>query len=588
MSSPASLDARLLAEAAPGDNAPALSVSELSGALKRSVEDAFGHVRVRGEISGFKRVASGHCYLTLKDDRAVIDGVIWKGNAGTLAFRPEDGVEVIATGKLTTYPGRSKYQIVIDRMEIAGAGALMALLDQRRRALAAEGLFDADAKRALPFLPRVIGVVTSPTGAVIRDILHRLADRCPTHVLLWPVIVQGEGAAAQIAAAVRGFDALPADGPIPRPDLVIVARGGGSIEDLWAFNEEAVVRAVAACTIPTISAVGHETDTTLCDFAADRRAPTPTAAAEMAVPVRAELRATLRELGARTARCANRYRDHAAERLAATARRLPAPDRLLGTQRQRLDDLGERLPRALSRRLALARGELAHAAGALRPRLLGDRIGQAGQRLAAARFRPVLIERSLADRRALLADQRERLPRAFSQGLVQARGELAQAAAALRPRLLADRLARDRAALARDAGRLPEAFGRRLTLARGELAHVSATLRPRLLADRAARSATALGAVRLRPALVERPLAEARTALDRLWRLAESLAPDKPLQRGYAWVERRQGGVVATAAAAKAAGALVLHFADGKVAARVERGGTTAYVAPKPEQPTLL
>ena len=294
------------------------------------MEDAFGHVRVRGEVSGFKRHGSGHCYLTLKDDRACIDGVIWKGSAGALAFRPEDGIEVIATGKLTTYPGRSKYQIVIDRMELAGAGALMALLDQRRRGLAAEGLFDATRKQALPFLPQVIGVVTSPTGAVIRDILHRLADRCPTRVILWPVAVQGEGAAAQVAAAVRGFDALASGGAIPRPDLVIVARGGGSIEDLWAFNEEAVVRAVAECTIPIISAVGHETDTTLCDFAADMRAPTPTAAAEMAVPVRANLLATLRELGNRTNRCANRYRDRAAERLEATARRLPAPERLLG------------------------------------------------------------------------------------------------------------------------------------------------------------------------------------------------------------------------------------------------------------------
>ncbi|WP_298692377.1 exodeoxyribonuclease VII large subunit, partial [uncultured Sphingomonas sp.] len=270
----------LLAEEAPGDNAPALSVSELSGALKRTVEDRFGHVRVRGEISGWKRHVSGHCYLTLKDDKACMDGVVWKGQASAMRFRPEDGIEVIATGKLTTYPGRSKYQIVIEKMELAGQGALMALLDKRRRALAAEGLFDEDRKVTLPFLPRTIGVVTSPTGAVIRDILHRLADRFPSRVLVWGVPVQGEGAAEKVAAAVRGFDALPAVGAVPRPDLVIVARGGGSIEDLWAFNEEVVVRAVAGCTIPIISAVGHETDTTLCDFAADRRAPTPTAAAE--------------------------------------------------------------------------------------------------------------------------------------------------------------------------------------------------------------------------------------------------------------------------------------------------------------------
>src|SRR3954469_24019513 len=275
----------LLATESPGDNSAAISVSDLAFRLKRTVEDAFGYVRVRGEISGWKRAASGHCYLCLKDDKAVLDGVLWKATAAALAFRPEDGVEVVATGKLTTYPGRSRYQIVIDRLELAGQGALMALLDKRRRALAAEGLFDEDRKKKLPFHPRVIGVVTSPTGAVIRDILHRLADRCPCHVLLWPVPGQGDAAAPAIAAAIRGFDSLPADGAMPRPDLVIVARGGGSIEDLWAFNEEEVVRAAAESPIPLISAVGHETDTTLIDFAADLRAPTPTAAAEIAVPV---------------------------------------------------------------------------------------------------------------------------------------------------------------------------------------------------------------------------------------------------------------------------------------------------------------
>ncbi len=364
----------LLAEEAPGDNAPALSVSELSGALKRTVEDRFGHVRVRGEISGWKRHVSGHCYLTLKDDKACIDGVVWKGQASAMRFRPEDGIEVIATGKLTTYPGRSKYQIVIEKMELAGQGALMALLDKRRRALAAEGLFDEDRKQLLPFLPRTIGVVTSPTGAVIRDILHRLADRFPSRVLVWGVPVQGEGAAEKVAAAVRGFDALPVGGAVPRPDLVIVARGGGSIEDLWAFNEEVVVRAVAGCTIPIVSAVGHETDTTLCDFAADRRAPTPTAAAEMAVPVRAELLAGIGAMGARIGQAARRDVARSGERLAHIARRLPTPDTLLGAPRQKLDDLSERLPRGLSRRLAEARGDLAQAAGALRPRLLAARV----------------------------------------------------------------------------------------------------------------------------------------------------------------------------------------------------------------------
>ena len=351
--------------------------------LKRTVEDAFGYVRVRGEISGWKRAASGHCYLCLKDEKAVLDGVLWKGTAAALPFRPEDGVEVVATGKLTTYPGRSRYQIVIDRLELAGQGALMALLDKRRRALAAEGLFDAERKRKLPFHPRVIGVVTSPTGAVIRDILHRLADRCPCHVIVWSVPVQGEGAAAQIAAAVRGFNALPDDGSIARPDLLIVARGGGSIEDLWAFNEEEVVRAVAASTIPTISAVGHETDTSLCDFAADVRAPTPTAAAEIAVPVRGDLLGQLRELGHRIERCARRSRDRSAEQFENSLRRWPERDALLAPQRQRLDELTERLPRGLRSQLNHARAELSQAAGALRPGLLVATQRRAAERLHA-------------------------------------------------------------------------------------------------------------------------------------------------------------------------------------------------------------
>jgi exodeoxyribonuclease VII large subunit len=365
MTSDPSDDAGLLASEAPGDNAPAQSVSELSAALKRTVEGAFDHVRVRGEISGFKRVASGHCYFTLKDDAACIDAVIWRGQAGALRFQPEDGIEVIATGRLTTYPARSRYQIVVERLELAGQGALMALLDKRRQALAAEGLFDAARKRPLPFAPRRIGVVTSPTGAVIRDILHRLEDRFPTHVTLWPVPVQGEGAAERIAAAVAGFNALPEP-----PDLLIVARGGGSIEDLWPFNEEAVVRAVAGSAIPVISAVGHETDTSLCDFAADVRAPTPTAAAEIAMPVRSELLASVRELGARAERCARRSAERSGEQLQALLRHWPEREALLAPQRQRLDELAERLPRALRGRLDRARGELGHAAGALRPGLL--------------------------------------------------------------------------------------------------------------------------------------------------------------------------------------------------------------------------
>src|SRR5437588_6193585 len=270
-------------------NLPEYTVSELSMALKRSIEESFSHVRVRGEISSFKRVGSGHCYFALKDAEAVLDAVCWRNTAIRLPLKPEDGMEVVCTGRLTTYPGRSKYQLVIDSIELAGIGALLRILEERRLRLAAEGLFAAERKKKLPFLPRVIGIVTSPSGAVIRDILHRLGDRFPRRVLLWPVAVQGEGAAAQIAAAIDGFNRLSSEGQVPRPDLLIVARGGGSLEDLMAFNEEIVVRAAAESAIPLISAVGHETDTTLIDFASDRRAPTPTAAAEFAVPVPADL-----------------------------------------------------------------------------------------------------------------------------------------------------------------------------------------------------------------------------------------------------------------------------------------------------------
>ena len=319
--------------------------------------------------------------MGLKDDRAVIDGVIWKGQAARLAFAPEDGIEVIATGKLTTYPGRSKYQIVIERLEVAGEGALMQLLEQRRKALAAEGLFSKDRKRPLPFLPHTIGVVTSPTGAVIRDILHRLADRMPSHVILWPVIVQGEGAAAQIARAIQGFDSMPADSDIARPDLLIVARGGGSIEDLWAFNEEIVVRAVADCGIPVISAVGHETDTTLVDFAADRRAPTPTAAAEIAVPVRGELLAMLAQSVLRAASAMQRYADRLGERLSAVARLLPRRETLFAAQAQRVDELADRLPRVLGARLDLAHNALGRRADRLRLGLVEARVADGKTRL---------------------------------------------------------------------------------------------------------------------------------------------------------------------------------------------------------------
>ena len=374
---------RLLAEERPGDNAQAMSVSELSLALKRTVEDRFGHVRVRGEISGFKRAASGHIYFCLKDDNARLDAVMWKGGAARLPFAPEDGLEVVATGKLTTYAGRSNYQIVVDSLEVAGEGAMMLLFEKLKARLAAEGLFAPERKKKLPALPRVIGVVTSPTGAVIRDILHRLADRFPTHVIIWPVLVQGEGSAAQIARAVNGFSAMPQDGPTTRPDLVIVARGGGSIEDLWAFNDEAVVRAVANCTIPIISAVGHETDTTLCDFAADLRAPTPTAAAEIAVPVRSDLLQRVGQLGLRIANIVRKRVDLAAERLEAQRRLMPRLSDLAAPHQLRTDDLAERLRQSLRTRVGKAEIAYSGPAMMLHPRLLTRRVDQGQQRLDA-------------------------------------------------------------------------------------------------------------------------------------------------------------------------------------------------------------
>jgi len=342
-------------------NVPEFTVSELSFALKREIETAFPRVRVRGEISQPSFPRSGHCYFRLKDENAVLDGVCWKTTIPRLGLKIEEGMEVIATGKLTTYAGSSRYQIIVDRLELAGEGALLKLLEDRRKRLQAEGLFDLDRKRPLPFLPEVVGVVTSPSGAVIRDILHRLADRFPRHVLVWPVAVQGEKAAAEVAAAIAGFNRLPEQGPVPRPDILIVARGGGSLEDLWAFNEEIVVRAAAASTIPLISAVGHETDTTLIDFVSDRRAPTPSAAAEMAVPVRADLMAQTLDFGKRTMACMNRVLREANLAVSGLARGLGDPLRLIEERQQRLDVSGERLRLATQQMVNRRSAELAAA-----------------------------------------------------------------------------------------------------------------------------------------------------------------------------------------------------------------------------------
>ena len=364
-------------------NASEYTVSEIAQAVKRTVEDEFGHVRVRGEISGFRgQHSSGHAYFTLKDENAVIDAVVWKGTWPRLTFKPEEGLEVIATGRLTTFPRSSKYQIVIEQIEPAGAGALMALLEERRKKLAAEGLFATERKRALPYLPRVIGVVTSPTGAVIRDILHRISDRFPSHVLVWPVRVQGDTAAAEVTAAIEGFNRLHPDGPIPRPDLLIVARGGGSIEDLWGFNEEIVVRAVATSQIPVITAVGHETDTTLVDYASDYRAPTPTAAAEAAVPVRSELIGYVDDLGGRQRRASRRIAGNYRDRLRAASAGLPRPLDLVATARQRVDLASSKLIAALRHAGQKKQNEFGRVGAKLTPRLLSERVRTIGDRLA--------------------------------------------------------------------------------------------------------------------------------------------------------------------------------------------------------------
>ena len=437
-------------------NAHEFTVSELSGALKKTVEDAYGHVRVRGELGRVTVAKSGHVYLDMKDERAVLDGVMWKGLAASLNFRPEEGLEVIAEGRLSTFPGRSKYQLIIERLEPAGEGALMALLEARKKALAAEGLFAPERKRDIPFLPRVVGVVTSPTGAVIRDILHRLSDRFPVHVLLWPVRVQGEGAAAEIAAGIEGLNALPETGAIPQPDVIIVARGGGSIEDLWAFNEEIVVRAAAGSRIPLISAVGHETDTTLIDYASDLRAPTPTGAAERAVPVRRDLAERIAKDALRLSGALQRSLDRKASELKSAGRALGRPDALLQGASQRLDYAADRLERARTTGLERARARLDQ---------------------AAAGLRPAALKRDIAERRRRLAGPSERLAPAFQRSITDREKALAALGARLNSVSHERVLARGFAlvtdaggALVRSAGALSEGQGVQLRFADGERA----------------------------------------------------------------------------------------------------------------------
>lgn len=431
-----------------GANSPEFTVSEISGAIKRVIEGNFGHVRIKGEVGRVSRPRSGHIYLDLKDDRAVISGVIWKGVAARLQTQPEEGMEVVATGRVTTFGGQSKYQIVIEEIKPAGMGALMALLEKRKKQLAAEGLFEAARKRPLPYLPEIIGVVTSPSGAVIRDILHRLRDRFPRKVLVWPVAVQGANCAPEVARAIEGFNALTPGGALPRPDLLIVARGGGSVEDLWGFNEEVVARAAAASQIPLISAVGHETDTTLIDYVSDRRAPTPTAAAELAVPVRHELAAWLEGQGARMQQLVSQGLSGRDQRLRDMGRALPRPESLLEGPRQRLDRAGEKLEPALIAGVQRRRVYLSDRAGALRPATLTQRLRSERQRLGgcAPRLAPAL-GRAVAARR----DRYEALARRF------------------RPASLVQENLRKREALEKLSARLGEAGQRQIRDWRGRL-----------------------------------------------------------------------------------------------------------------------
>jgi exodeoxyribonuclease VII large subunit len=417
----------LIDDPAEGVNSPEFSVTELSGAIKRVIEGEFGHVRIKGEVGRVSRPRSGHIYLDLKDDKSVINGVIWKGVAGRLQTQPEEGMEVVATGRVTTFGGQSKYQIVIEDIKPAGMGALMALLEKRKTMLSAEGLFEQSRKRPLPYLPEVIGVVTSPSGAVIRDILHRLRDRFPRKVLIWPVAVQGAKCAPEVARAIEGFNALQVGGAMPRPDLLIVARGGGSVEDLWGFNEEIVARAAAASGIPLISAVGHETDTTLIDYVSDRRAPTPTAAAELAVPVRLELMAWLDQQGARMTATLSSGLQRRSQRLRDLSRALPRLDALLDGPRQRLDTTSARLGPALMTGVQRRKVRLSEAAGGLRPTAMQRMITNERRRLDAlsARLRPAL-ERSVSieQRRQSVAALTQRIADAGQQRVTAARTKI--------------------------------------------------------------------------------------------------------------------------------------------------------------------
>jgi len=515
----------LFDDPAPGANSPEFTVTELSGAIKRVIEGEFAHVRIRGEVGRVSRPRSGHVYLDLKDDRSVISGVIWKGVTARLETQPEEGMEVVATGRITTFGGQSKYQIVIEDIKPAGMGALMALLEKRKAALAAEGLFAPERKRPLPYLPEIIGVVTSPSGAVIRDILHRLRDRFPRKVLIWPVAVQGAKCAPEVVRAIEGFNRLSPGGALPRPELLIVARGGGSVEDLWGFNEESVARAAAASDIPLISAVGHETDTTLIDFVSDKRAPTPTAAAELAVPVRHELAAWLEGQGARMRQALSQGLTRRGQRMRDLARALPRADTLLEGPRQRLDRGGEKLAPALIAGVQGRRVKLADMSGALRPVTLRRHLDADRQRLAqlSARLGPAW-QRNLTGQRERLGARINRFhPEVLQRQILRRRERLLDRTQTFRPEVLL----RD---LSRQDQRLKEVLAR---LAR---------------AGQAAQD-------------------RRRRQIEALSRTLGTLGYRETLARGFA-VVRGDGDVVTSAEAAKNASRLEIEFADGRLAVK--------------------
>ena len=493
-----------------GGNAVEFSVSDLAGAIKRAVEDGFGHVRLRGEISGFRGPhSSGHCYFTLKDERARIDAVVWKGVYSKLKMKPEEGMEVIAQGRVTTYPNSSKYQIVIEAMEPAGVGALMALFEERKQKFALEGLFDDSRKQPIPFLPKVIGIITSPTGAVIRDMLHGFNERFPAHVIVWPVRVQGETSATEVAAAIRGFNALGPASAIPRPDVLIVARGGGSLEDLWGFNEEVVVRAAAESAIPLISAVGHETDWTLVDLVADARAPTPTKAAEWAVPKYADLLAGNDDLGQRIKHGARRRLEAARSHLLAASRGLPRLEDLIALPRQHFDSTERRLGPALLANTRAHAMRLTRSSARMTPGLLAARVQRSGD---AVERRSRQLQEAL---RSIAAARRSALTRVD---------------AGLRPELMRLRVTRSRD---------------RLETARARLARSFIELRNR---DRANLSTQS--------------------------KLLATLGYQSVLKRGYALVRDGAGHMVRSSASLTVGDHLYLEFHDGEQSAEITSAGS--------------